>query len=131
MLSRSLSHAHTHTHVCTHTRTCMHKCTCTRTRTTREILTYKHKAQLKLYYFDNPRSEEPNGVVELRGAIVTRSKHVKMAIEIVNTSVKYVRVGWRVLEVDMSQTRFVALLVESWCSCICCIYVSIYISISI
>jgi hypothetical protein len=39
-------------------------------------------AQLKLYYFENPRSEEPNGVVELRGAIVTRSKNVKTAIEI-------------------------------------------------
>ena len=36
--------------------------------------------QLKLDYFDNPRSDEPNGVVELRGAIVTRSKNVKMAI---------------------------------------------------
>jgi len=45
-------------------------------------LLYPISEELKLYYFDNPRSEEPNGVVELRGAIVTRSKHVKMAIEI-------------------------------------------------
>ncbi|EKX39333.1 hypothetical protein GUITHDRAFT_114534 [Guillardia theta CCMP2712] len=37
---------------------------------------------LRLYYFENPRSEEPKGVVNLRGAIVSESKTIKLAIEI-------------------------------------------------
>mmetsp|Transcript_69208 Transcript_69208/g.184454 ORF Transcript_69208/g.184454 Transcript_69208/m.184454 type:complete len:121 (+) Transcript_69208:59-421(+) len=37
---------------------------------------------LKLFYFENPRSEEPNGYVNLRGAIVTESKRIPLAFEI-------------------------------------------------
>ena len=37
---------------------------------------------LKLWYYDNPRSDEPKGVVYLKGAIVHRSKKIKLAIEI-------------------------------------------------
>jgi len=37
---------------------------------------------LKLYYYDDPRANVPNGAVELKGAIVSISKRVKLAIEI-------------------------------------------------
>mmetsp|Transcript_844 Transcript_844/g.1802 ORF Transcript_844/g.1802 Transcript_844/m.1802 type:complete len:147 (-) Transcript_844:555-995(-) len=37
---------------------------------------------LRLYYYETARDAEPKGVVFLRGAIVTHSKRVKMAIEI-------------------------------------------------
>mmetsp|Transcript_5291 Transcript_5291/g.13361 ORF Transcript_5291/g.13361 Transcript_5291/m.13361 type:complete len:145 (+) Transcript_5291:79-513(+) len=37
---------------------------------------------LRLYYYETPRDDEPKGVVNLKGAIVTLSKRVKMAIEI-------------------------------------------------
>eukprot|EP00290_Baffinella_frigidus_P005733 CAMPEP_0180131530 /NCGR_PEP_ID=MMETSP0986-20121125/8471_1 /TAXON_ID=697907 /ORGANISM="non described non described, Strain CCMP2293" /LENGTH=150 /DNA_ID=CAMNT_0022071417 /DNA_START=106 /DNA_END=558 /DNA_ORIENTATION=- len=37
---------------------------------------------LKLYYYENPRATEPKGAVDLKGAIVSISKRVKLAIEI-------------------------------------------------
>mmetsp|Transcript_48806 Transcript_48806/g.99662 ORF Transcript_48806/g.99662 Transcript_48806/m.99662 type:complete len:151 (+) Transcript_48806:26-478(+) len=37
---------------------------------------------LHLYYYESPRSEEPKGVVNLRGAIVSISKRAKLSIEI-------------------------------------------------